>query len=172
VSSTEATLNCAKLAARIRADFLLDWQGIHGPSHWARVRAIGLELARHTGADPVVVELFAWLHDSRRENDEHDPEHGERAAAFAADLRGELFEITDAQLALLQEACRGHSDGHREAHVTVQTCWDADRLDLSRVGITPDPELLCTEAARTPAMMRLAEDRADRWSDWSWRRGR
>jgi uncharacterized protein len=27
-------------------------------------------------------------------------------------------------------------------------CWDADRLDLGRVGIQPKPELLCTDTAR------------------------
>jgi uncharacterized protein len=30
----------------------------------------------------------------------------------------------------------------------VQACWDADRLDLGRVGIAPAPERLCTAAAR------------------------
>ena len=163
-------LNAVRLANHIRSQFQLDWQDIHGPSHWARVRAMGLELARVTGADPVVVELFAWLHDSRRQNDEYDPEHGKRAASYAAELRGDFFDITDEQLALLQEACLGHSDGHLEADVTVQTCWDADRLDLGRVGITPDPALLCTEAARSPELRRLAEARADRWSQWIWSR--
>ena len=41
-----------------------------------------------------------------------------------------------------------HSDGRVDADVTVQTCWDADRLDLGRVGKRPDPRLLCTPAAR------------------------
>ena len=34
------------------------------------------------------------------------------------------------------------------ANVTLQACWDADRLDLGRVGITPLPHLLCSDAAR------------------------
>ena len=160
-------LDPVRLANHIRSQFQLDWEGIHGPSHWARVRAMGLELAHVTGADPVVVELFAWLHDSCRLNDENDPEHGDRAAAFAGELCGDFFEATDEQLALLQEACRGHSDGHLEADITVQTCWDADRLDLGRVWITPDPARLCTEAARSPEVRRLAEARSERWSRWS-----
>ena len=165
-------LDPVRLANHIRSQFRLDWEGIHGPSHWARVRAMGLELSHVTGADPVVVELFAWFHDSRRFNDGYDPEHGDRAAAFAGGLRGDLFEATDEQLALLQEACRGHSDGHLRADVTVQTCWDADRLDLGRVGTTPDPARLCTEAARSPEVRMLAEARSDRWSRWSWSRNR
>jgi uncharacterized protein len=43
---------------------------------------------------------------------------------------------------------------------TIQTCWDADRLDLGRVGITPHPSRLCTEAARRPEMIRWADGRA------------
>jgi hypothetical protein len=31
---------------------------------------------------------------------------------------------------------------------TVGACWDADRLDLPRVGVTVDPRLLSTAAAR------------------------
>jgi uncharacterized protein len=31
---------------------------------------------------------------------------------------------------------------------TLQACWDADRLDVGRVGIAPKPHRLCTEAAR------------------------
>jgi uncharacterized protein len=30
----------------------------------------------------------------------------------------------------------------------MQVCWDADRLDLGRVGIIPKPDRLCTNAAR------------------------
>ena len=159
-----------RIAEHIRSQFQLDWEGIHGPAHWARVRAIGLELANSTGADPLVVELFAWFHDARRFNDSGDPEHGSRGAALAAELCGDLFTATDAQMALLKEACCGHSDGHLQADVTVQTCWDADRLDLARVGIIPDPRKLCTEAARSPLLRKKAMGRSERWSRWSWAR--
>ena len=59
-----------------------------------------------------------------------------------------FFFVTEAELDLLKEACSHHSDGHLVADVTVMTCWDADRLDLGRVGIRPDPERLCNMAAR------------------------
>jgi len=38
-------LDPVRLANHIRSQFQLDWEGFHGPSHWARVRAMGLELA-------------------------------------------------------------------------------------------------------------------------------
>jgi uncharacterized protein len=50
---------------------------------------------------------------------------------------------------LLYEACRLHTDGLLEGDPTLQACWDADRLDLGRVGIQPRLDLLCTDAARS-----------------------
>ena len=32
--------------------------------------------------------------------------------------------------------------------ITLQASWDADRLDLGRVGIMPKPHRLCSDAAR------------------------
>ena len=99
--------------------------------------------------DTRVVFLFALLHDTMRLNDARDPEHGPRAAAFAVALHEEgLLGVTDAQLDLLHHACFEHADGKVSDDPTVGVCWDADRLDLPRVGITPVPELLSTEIAR------------------------
>lgn len=148
------------LVQHIRAQFALDWHGIHGAPLWARVRANGLRLAESTGARVQVVELFAFLHDARRLNEHRDPQHGERAATFAGKLAGELFDLPPDDLLLLQSACRGHSDGHLTGDATVLTCWDADRLDLGRVGIRPRAERLCTEAARDGAMLEWAYRRS------------
>ena len=38
------------LVTAVRARFALDWHGIHGVPHWARVRVNGLAIAAHTGA--------------------------------------------------------------------------------------------------------------------------
>ena len=140
----------------IEQGFALHLDGIHGAAHWARVRNNGLRLAEQTGANPEVVELFAFLHDSKRRNDGHDPRHGARAARFAASIRGSLLDLSDGDLELLRYACEFHTDGLTEADVTVQTCWDADRLDLGRIGILPDPRRLCTPAAREPATIKWA----------------
>ena len=149
------------LIAHLRSVFALDWHGIHGAPHWSRVRLNGLKLAESTGARGHVVELFAFLHDARRLNDDHDPQHGHRAAQLAGELNGRFYELPPDELSLLQAACRGHSDGHRAGHdVTVLTCWDADRLGLGRVGIRPLPERLCTAAARQPAVLEWAYRRS------------
>ena len=81
----------------------------------------------------------------------------------AEQIAGDLIDVTQAELDLLMEACRDHSDGHLVADVTVMTCWDADRLDLGRVGIRPDPRRLCTHAARQHKLVTEVNDRALRW---------
>jgi uncharacterized protein len=136
-------------------------EGIHGAGHWQRVCENGLRLAEETGADPAVLELFAYFHDSRRLSDGWDPEHGHRAAAFIKNLQGSHLSLCEEKLEILTFACTHHSDGLIDADVTVQTCWDADRLDLGRIGIQPDPERLCTAAARMPDVI-----------EWAWQRSR
>jgi uncharacterized protein len=144
------------LLNEIRHGFALQLDGIHGETHWERVRENGLRLAMITGADPETVALFAYLHDSKRQSNGWDREHGRRAAAFIQSLQGSLLQLPEKQLEQLVYACAHHSDGLLEADVTVQTCWDADRLDLGRVHIRPDPNYLCTPAARDPVVIEWA----------------
>jgi uncharacterized protein len=151
-----------ELITAIRSEYALPWNGTHGISHWTRVRENGLRLAMLTGADPHVVELFAYLHDSKRLNERRDPGHGARAAGFARTLQGSIIHLSDESLELLIYACAYHTDGLIEADVTVQTCWDADRLDLGRVGIKPQARYLCTSAARDAEMIEWALARSRR----------
>jgi len=117
---------------------------IHGPAHWRRVEQNGLLLAQRTGADITVVKLFALFHDSMRINEGTDDGHGARGALYATELRGNLFTLDGARFALLRDACIGHTDEHHSDHPTIGTCWDADRLDLGRVGIIPDEAYMST----------------------------
>lgn len=140
--------------------YALSPDGIHGIGHWARVLENGLRLAEVTGANRQVVQLFAIFHDSRRINDVIDTGHGQRGAELASQFRGNMFDLPDDDFELLCTACVGHTDGLTDADITVQTCWDADRLDLGRVGIMPEPKKLCTEAAKIPAVLKWADGRA------------
>jgi uncharacterized protein len=155
------------LIAVLRAKFRLDWDGIHGARHWARVRRNGLRLARSTGANPRVVEYFAFLHDSCRYSDDEDPRHGPRAAVFAEGLRAGHIALSDEQFGELRDAIAGHTHGQDHPSITVRTCWDADRLDLTRIGIDPDPELLFTEPAKQAALKHLLQPRVRRRALWS-----
>jgi len=123
------------LLKTVREQFRLEWQGIHGVPHWSRVRWNGLTMSQANGA---------------------------RAADFTLELNRDLLKLDRAGLEMLAYAVRHHSDGLIEADITVQTCWDSDRLDLGRVGITPRPDRLCTEQARDPMLFEIAYRRSVR----------
>ena len=137
-----------RLWQEVTAHFRGSTCSVHGPDHWRRVQRNGLLLATRTGADVAVVRLFALFHDSQRENEGYDREHGKRAAEYAASLRGTAFELSDDQFELLHFACEWHTERHHHDDPTVGTCWDADRLDLGRVGLVPDPAYMSTAFGR------------------------
>lgn len=128
---------------------LPDKRGVHGPSHWGRVADHGRVLAQQLGESPLLPTLFGLLHDCCRENEDEDPEHGPRADDFIVHLCDRPdWPLDGPRTRLLRVACRDHSEGYVKGPLIVQICWDADRLDLGRVGMVPDPKRLCTEAAR------------------------
>ena len=149
-----------QLFKNVRDQFLLSPNGIHGLSHWARVLANGRRLAWRTGANLNVVELFAVFHDCCRENDGRDPNHGLRGAQLASKMRGKWFEISDVEMNQLYVACSLHTDGLTDSDITIQTCWDSDRLDIGRVGTIPNEKYLCTPAAKDTEMLFWAHERA------------
>lgn len=122
---------------------------IHGPTHWKSVERYGLYLSQKTGADQNVVRLFAIFHDCKRMNDGIDEEHGLRGANFAKHLRNKYFRLNDKQFELLYQACKHHTDSIFHEDPTVGTCWDADRLDLRRIGTQPNVSFFSTEIAKT-----------------------
>ena len=135
------------LIALIKNEFKLDWHGIHGANHWARVLHHGKNIGSIRKADLLVVELFGFLHDSCRLNDGRDPKHGERAADFAYGIHGDYFNLSPTQLDKLCYAMKHHSVGEVSTNETIQTCWDSDRLDLGRVGVFPLPQFLSIEGS-------------------------
>jgi uncharacterized protein len=153
-----------KLLDAVRAQYQCDWEGHHGVWHWENVHHNGRELAnaaRKNGvrSDGNVIHLFALFHDACRVNEHEDPQHGLRGANLAMKLfhKG-LFEASDAQLRLLHFACSAHADGATHMNPTIGICWDADRLDLPRVGITPRSGLLSQPT--DPATLNRSEERA------------
>ena len=111
-----------------------------------RVLHHGLTVGKARGADLLVIELFAFLHDSQRHDEHRDPGHGSRASEYARALNGKFFDLKPDQIGLLCTAISEHSGGTIETNVAIQSCWDADRLDLGRVGIKPSAEFLSNEA--------------------------
>ena len=52
-----------------------------------RVLYNGRILAKETGANLNVVELFAVMHDCKRDNEHYDLDHGRRAAEYVHEIR-------------------------------------------------------------------------------------
>jgi uncharacterized protein len=148
----------AEIMRSVLDGYRLPVRGYHGVVHWARVAENGLRIAEANGGDAEVVRLFAVFHDSRRVNEMRDKDHGLRGGELARSLRGSLVHLDDGRFEQLFEACRLHTDGLTTGDPTLQACWDADRLDLGRVGITPKANRLCTDAAR--ALIDWADARA------------
>jgi uncharacterized protein len=143
---------------------------LHGPAHWARVHRFANALLNreHVPGDAqTCILLFAWLHDLAREDDEGTRTHAVDGAAQLDRILPAIGEpLSGDQREILRGAIHYHSDGMvaREAVVaglfdrvgwppelvilTIGCCWDADRLDLPRVGITPDPALMSTSSWR------------------------
>ena len=145
-----------EFADHCSGSYQMDHNGFHGFDHWMRVLSNGRLLANLEQANIKVVELFSLIHDTQRKNEHIDPLHGRRAATFAGSLRDVWFKISDNEMNLLIEALTYHSDGYTEGDITVQVCWDADRLDLGRVGIKPAPRRLCTKSAKTDDILKPA----------------
>ena len=137
-----------KMLPKIGRQFCLDVNGIHGAEHWIRVYENGHRLAAVTGANVNVVLWFAILHDSCRVNNWSDRDHGPRAAAFAQRNRKDI-DLSDEEFKLLVKALSCHTRGCLPtADITVQTCLDADRLDIGRTGARPMASFLNTDAAK------------------------
>ena len=126
------------------------WQldDLHGMPHWQRVERNG-ELLATPACDLTVIRCFAYLHDSCRRDNGVDREHGPRAAVFIETLRDSyLKSLTDQQFALLKEAIKKHTSHRRTGIPTIDACFDADRLDLVRVGFWPNPEKMASEKGK------------------------
>jgi len=143
----------AALARAVLARARLANSSTHGERHWRRVAAAGARICEEAPGslvDPLVVLLFAALHDSQRLNNGLDLWHGWRAARLARWLLEGSGLVSDTQLDTLTYALEVHDEGLVSDDPTVGACWDADRLCLWREGTRPDPRLLSTEAARRP----------------------
>jgi len=147
-SSTKKN-NLESIRSWALSQFTLGADSHHGPEHWEKVYINGVMLAEKTnGADVLVVKLFSLLHDCRRTKDGYDRKHGKRAAESLQGIRGSLLFLDDDQFRLLEAACSGHTDGSISDDPTIGCCWDADRLELTRVGIKLKKRFFSTQAAK------------------------
>ncbi|MEH6454161.1 MAG: hypothetical protein V7782_14110 [Psychromonas sp.] len=121
---------------------------VNGPEHWKRVWQNAQLLIPITHANATVVELFCFLHDCCRIHAGHEPEHGHAAERFIQQHEKEFSFLDETEYQLLLTACGEHTHLNRSEDMTIATCWDANRLDLGRLGISPKAQFLMTEAAK------------------------
>jgi uncharacterized protein len=125
----------------------------HGEQHWKAVAWAGLQLVPELpDCDAELVMLFALFHDSRRYNEYSDPDHGLRGGELARSM----LDLEPQRIELLADACTRHDKGLVSDDPTVGACWDADRLNLWRVGHVPNPVLLSTKPGRDPTLIEAA----------------
>ena len=141
-----------QIIQKIHTDTTACRESIHGDGHWKRVANFGRLIAEKEGLNERVLILFGYFHDSQRLNDGRDPEHGPRAAQYVADFPRELLGLTDGEINQLIMACHYHTHECATDDPLIRACWDADRLDLSRIGILPDPDRLFTQTAKNIAL--------------------
>lgn len=156
------------LVEKVMKRYKLDPHGIHGPWHWARVLDNGLRIAALNGADIKIIAHFALLHDCCRRRDNFDPGHGGRAALFSNSLD---MDLTYLQRVTLCRALSGHTFHLHSRDLTIATCWDADRLDISRTMRDIESFLLTTKEAKDPDTMKWAQERGELcvipdWYNW------
>jgi uncharacterized protein len=135
---------------------------LHGETHSMRVAMNGLALAkRDAKIDGLTVLAFAILHDFMRFGDGTDLNHGERAAQWIDRLASQLSFLGANRLVELRLAVHAHAWGETTELPTIGACWDADRLDLWRCEMVPDPSLMSTrvgkDAAQQPILVPLIE---------------
>lgn len=142
---------------------------IHGEEHWRGVAHVGLVMGAHTpGADPRLVFLFGLLHDAMRQNEYDDPDHGRRASELLGELIARrMLDLPEAQEHLLSVACSLHADGETSPDPTIGTCWDADRLNLWRLGWAPSESLLSTADGRSPERVEWAREAIRAVPSWA-----
>lgn len=137
----------------VTKEFQLELNGDHGISHWQRVYNNCLELGRFYNINSNVFELFALLHDSKREDEFEDKNHGKRAALFVKELVDKsVINLSKEDKNRLIFACSNHTKSNKRAKLyhdmVVQICFDADRLDIGRVGTVPEQSYFCTQYAK------------------------
>ena len=140
-------------------DYILLWE--HGFLHSKYVEAFGLLMAgeyakENIVVDKDVVQWFAYLHDCMAKSGKYDPNHGEKAAIYIDEIRNDyLQDLSEIQIEKLKKACTLHSTTLATGDITIDVCFDADRLDSPKFGRVTDPEKMATRIGKDLAYARI-----------------
>jgi uncharacterized protein len=167
IAAPKAIPDVARLVDAVHERSPLHGSYVHGDQHWRAVAEVGLRLLPEVRrADPLVVFLFALFHDSMRVNEVEDPGHGQRGAELAEEMHGRYFQLPPERLAQLTGACADHTEAGFSDNATLGVCFDSDRLNLWRVGKTPDAKFLSTDAALDDDIQHWSKSLHGHARDW------
>ena len=125
---------------------------LHGISHLRRVAILSGRLANAVGEDVESAIVMGFLHDCARRNDKNDIDHARDSEVLARGLIERFYSHLDVDR--ICEAIAGHADGDVTSDPFTGCLWDADRLELKRIGRTIDLDLLSTKVAKRLARRR------------------
>ena len=125
---------------------------IHGIPHLRRVAVTAGRIAASIGEDIESAVVAGFLHDCARNDDGGGTCHALDSAVLAKKLLSMFYPHLD--VVRLCDAIARHADGETTKDLLVACVWDADRLDLSRLGIEVNSDLLSTSVARRIVLIR------------------
>ena len=146
-----------KVLKKIIDEFYIKNSFIHGSPHWSRVFYYGHLLSELNDYDKENIAFFSIFHDSKRINDGDDPQHGLRGAEFFRTF-DKIIQIKPEQKEIIYESCKVHNYLKQADSLEVGLCLDSDRLDLWRVGISPNDEYLHLKQAKTDKIKNFTYD--------------
>ncbi|MHB9031383.1 MAG: HD domain-containing protein [Candidatus Latescibacterota bacterium] len=119
---------------------------IHGLEHLRRVACTAGRIALWENEDMKAAVVGGFLHDCARVNDGGGQEHAYDSAIIAEEVLRRHFPELDADRVVF--AIHHHAAGLIAEDLLVGAIWDADRLDLVRLGVRVRTELLSTRIAK------------------------
>ena len=140
------------------SEYVLTWE--HGFLHSKYVEAFGLLMVEEYAKENIivdkdVVQWFAYLHDIMNNGINND-NHGEKAANYIDEVRNiYLQDLSESQIEKLKKACALHSTTIATGDITIDVCFDADRLDSPKFDRVTDPEKMATRIGKDLAHARI-----------------
>ena len=119
---------------------------IHGVGHLRRVAYLAGRFAKVEDVCVKEAVIGGFLHDCARKDDRGGRTHAHESGDLALDIM--LEHWPDVDLDKIYSAIYNHADGLTTDDHLTGCIWDADRIALTRLGITPDPKLLSTNVAK------------------------
>jgi HD superfamily phosphohydrolase YqeK len=130
---------------------------IHGLNHFRQVAYIAGRIALTNMAPLEDSIIGGFLHDCAREDNHGGNEHAQESAKLARDII--INHWPDVDVERICDAIYYHADGLVTKDPIGGCIWDADRISLARLGISPKNELLSTPIAKRFNKMVLKQNK-------------